>query len=41
MIEGDVEEAGHIRDTRIVFRDGVGWDSPALIELVRGIVGIR
>ncbi|TVP58062.1 MAG: amidohydrolase [Gemmatimonadales bacterium] len=41
VIEGDVESQGHIRDTRIVFRHGVGWDSRALIESVRGIVGIR
>lgn len=41
VIEGDIETAGHIRDTRIVFRHGVGWDAPALIESVRGIVGIR
>ncbi len=41
VIEGDVEAAGHIRDTRIVFRHGLGWDSAALIESVRGIVGIR
>ncbi|HSR40876.1 MAG TPA: amidohydrolase family protein [Longimicrobiales bacterium] len=41
VVEGDVEERGHIRDTRIVFKDGRGWDAPALIESVRGIVGIR
>ncbi len=41
VIEGDVEQAGHIRDTRIVFRHGVGWDSRALYESVKGIVGIR
>ncbi len=41
VIEGDVESQGHIRATRIVFRHGVGWDSRALIESVRGIVGIR
>lgn len=41
VIEGDIEAAGHIRDTRIVFRHGVGWDAPALIESVRGVVGIR
>ena len=41
VIEGDVEQAGHIRATRIVFRHGVGWDSKALYESVKGIVGIR
>ncbi len=41
VIEGDVEAMGHIRDTRIVFRHGIGWDALALIETVRGLVGIR
>jgi imidazolonepropionase-like amidohydrolase len=41
VIEGDIEASGHIRDTRIVFRHGIGWDSPRLIESVRGLVGIR
>ena len=41
VLEGDVESAGHIRNVRIVFKGGVGWDSPKLIESVRGIVGIR
>ena len=41
VIEGDVESDGHIRNTRIVFKHGVGWDAPKLIESVRGIVGIR
>ncbi len=41
VIQGDVEADGHIRNTRIVFRQGVGWDSPKLIDSVRGIVGIR
>jgi imidazolonepropionase-like amidohydrolase len=41
VIEGDVEALGHIRDTRIVFKDGVGWDSVKLIESVKGLVGIR
>ncbi len=41
VIEGDVEALGHIRDTRIVFRQGIGWDAPRLIESVRGLVGIR
>ena len=41
VVEGDVEGDGHIRNTRIVFRHGTGWDSPALMESVRGLVGIR
>ena len=41
VLEGDVERDGHVRNTKIVFQRGVGWDSPALIERVRGIVGIR
>ncbi|HSH45302.1 MAG TPA: amidohydrolase family protein, partial [Longimicrobiales bacterium] len=27
VIQGDVESQGHIRDTRIVFKDGTGWDA--------------
>ena len=41
VVEGDVEADGNIRGTSIVFRHGVGWDSDALIESVRGLVGIR
>ena len=41
VIRGDVERLGHIRDVTLVFKHGVGWDSPALMESVRGIVGIR
>jgi len=41
VLEGDPEADGHIRETRIVFKGGVGWDAPKLIESVRGIVGIR
>ena len=41
VIEGDVEEMGHIRPTRIVFRQGTGWDAVALYESVIGLVGIR
>lgn len=41
VIQGDIESTGHIRDTQIVFRQGIGWDAPALIETVRGLVGIR
>jgi imidazolonepropionase-like amidohydrolase len=41
VIEGDIESDGHIQNTRIVFRHGVGWDAPKLIDSVKGIVGIR
>jgi imidazolonepropionase-like amidohydrolase len=41
VLRGDPEADGHIQDTRIVFRHGVGWDAPKLIDSVRGIVGIR
>jgi len=41
VVEGDVEETGHIRDTRLVFKEGRGWDAPKLIDSVRGVVGIR
>ena len=41
VVEGDVEADGHIRNTRIVFRHGTGWNSAALMESVRGLVGIR
>ncbi len=41
VIEGDIERAGHIRDTRIVFRHGVGWDARKLYDSIKGIVGIR
>ena len=41
VLEGDPESDGHIKNTRIVFQRGVGWDAPKLIESVRGIVGIR
>ncbi len=41
VLEGDPEADRHIRETRIVFKGGVGWDAPKLIESIRGIVGIR
>lgn len=41
VVDADVEDVGHIRDTRIVFRHGIGWDSAKLIESIRGLVGIR
>jgi len=41
VVRGDLEEERHLRNTRYVFRHGVGWDSAALFDSVRGIVGIR
>jgi len=41
VLEGDVETLGHIRDVRLVFKEGRGWDAPKLIESVKGLVGIR
>jgi len=41
VLQGDLEALGHVRNTRIVFKHGVGWDAPKLIESVRGLVGIR
>jgi len=41
VLRGDLEADGHVRNTRWVFRHGVGWDAPKLIESVRGIVGVR
>lgn len=41
VIDADLEAAGHLRDTRIVFRHGTGWDAAALYESIVGIVGIR
>ena len=41
VLEGDLEQIGNLHSTKIVFKQGVGWDSIKLIESVRGIVGIR
>ena len=41
VIGTDLEAAGNLHETRIVFRHGIGWDSPKLIESIRGIVGVR
>jgi imidazolonepropionase-like amidohydrolase len=30
-----------IENVEIVFKDGVGYDSPKLIESVKGLVGLR
>jgi imidazolonepropionase-like amidohydrolase len=41
VIDGDLEAVGNLHGTSIVFRHGIGWDSPKLIESIRGVVGIR
>jgi imidazolonepropionase-like amidohydrolase len=42
VIEGDpVTEPAAIRDVRIVFKDGLGYDSEKLLASVEGVVGIR
>ncbi len=42
VIEGDpVARPAEIRNARIVFKDGLGYDSAKLIESVEGQVGIR
>lgn len=34
-------DIGNIRNVRVVFKDGVGYDSQALFDAVKGTVGIR
>lgn len=42
VIEGDpVTDPAAIRNVRIVFKDGLGYDAAALLESVEGQVGIR
>lgn len=41
VIDADLEQAGDLHATSIVFRHGIGWDSAKLIDSVRGIVGVR
>lgn len=42
LIEGDVvADPGAFRSMKLVFKDGVGYDSEALFESVRGWVGVR
>lgn len=42
VIQGNpIETHGDIRKMTIVFKDGVGYDAPALIQAVKGLVGIR
>jgi hypothetical protein len=41
-VEGDpAADIADIRNTRIVFKAGVRYDSQALFESVKGTVGIR
>ena len=42
IINGDpVQRASEIRNVTVVFKEGVGYDSPKLIESVKGLVGLR
>ena len=42
VLAGDLElDPYTIRAVRWVFKDGVGYDSPELIQATRGLVGIR
>jgi len=42
VIEGDlIENPETIREVRIVFKDGVGFDSAAVLESVKGLFGAR
>jgi hypothetical protein len=42
VINGDPSKnIADIEKVELVFKDGVGYDSPKLIDSVRGLVGIR
>lgn len=42
VLRGDpTEQIAAVRDVRLVFKQGVGYDPQRLIESVRGVVGIR
>jgi len=42
VIKGDpIAKSADIRNVTIVFKDGVGYDSPKLIESIKGTVGLR
>lgn len=42
VIDGDpIQDPAEIRNVAIVFREGVGYDPDALLESVRGVVGVR
>jgi imidazolonepropionase-like amidohydrolase len=40
VIRGDIAESGNLHGTRYVVRHGIGWDTAALYDSVRGIVGV-
>jgi hypothetical protein len=42
VLEGDLaSDVSAIRNVTLVFKDGIGYDSPKLIESVKGLVGVR
>jgi imidazolonepropionase-like amidohydrolase len=42
VINGDpVQRESEIRNVTLVFKEGVGYDSPKLLESVKGLVGLR
>ena len=42
VINGDpVQREAEIRNVTLVFKEGVGYDSPKLLESVKGLVGLR
>jgi hypothetical protein len=42
VIRGNpITTPGDIRQMTLVFKDGAGYDAPALIQSVKGLVGIR
>jgi hypothetical protein len=42
VIKGDPsKQIEDIENVETVFKDGIGYDSPKLIESVRGVVGSR
>ena len=42
VIDGNpVARPAEIRNVTLVFKDGLGYDAPKLIESTKGIVGIR
>jgi imidazolonepropionase-like amidohydrolase len=42
VIDGDpIARPAEIRNVTLVFKDGLGYDAPKLLESTKGIVGIR
>ena len=42
VIEGDIgSSASDIRNVRLVFKDGLGYDAKRLTDAVKGLVGMR